>query len=72
MEMIYSLHSWSTVQRKWLNRLAKQLVHEVVLDKQFINELPAFQGGVNQLDKVLVGHLDSVLGELREHLWEAS
>jgi hypothetical protein len=33
---------------------------------------PAFQGGVKQLDKVLNKQLDNVLGELNEHLWEAS
>jgi type I restriction enzyme R subunit len=72
MEKIYRLHSWSTIQRKWLDRLAKQLVHEVVIDEQFINDLPAFPGGVKQLEKVLNNQLDSVLDELREHLWEAS
>ena len=72
MQSIYSLQTWTPVQRKWLDRLAKQLVHEVVLDRQFINDLPAFQGGVKQLDKVLNKQLDSVLGELNEHLWEAS
>jgi type I restriction enzyme R subunit len=72
METIYASHDWSTIQRKWLNRLAKQLVHEVVLDKQFINELPAFQGGVKQLDKVLAGQLDNILVELKGHLWKAS
>lgn len=68
MTKIYSLHSWTPVQRKWLNRLSKQLVHEVVLDKQFINDLPALQGGVKQLNKKLGSQLDSVLDELREHL----
>jgi type I restriction enzyme R subunit len=72
MQSIYSLHGWTTVQRKWLDRLAKQLVHEVVFDKQFINDLPAFQGGVKQLDKVLNNKLDSVLDALREHLWDVA
>lgn len=71
MQSIYTMHSWTPVQRKWLERLAKQLVHEVILDKQFINELPAFSGGAKQLDKVLNSELDSVLEELREHMWEA-
>jgi len=65
----YNLHSWIPIQRKWLDRLAKQ-VHEVVLDEQFINDLPAFPGGVKQLEKVLNNQLDSALNELREHLWE--
>lgn len=72
MQKIYELHDWTPVQRNWLNRLSKQLVHEVVIDKQFINDLPAFQGGVKQLDKLLGSQLDSVLDQLREHLWEAS
>ena len=72
MSTIYTLHNWTTIQRRWLKRLASQLVHEVVLDKSFINELPAFQGGIKQLDKVLDGQLDSVLDELREHLWEVA
>jgi len=72
MQSIYGLQNWTPVQRKWLERLAKQLVHEVVLDPQFINDLPAFPGGVKQLDKVLDQQLDNVLVELRTHLWEAS
>ena len=72
MQSIYGLHAWSPIQRKWLDRLAKQLVHEVVLDTQFINDLPAFQGGAKQLDKVLENQLDSVLDELKAHLWVAS
>jgi len=71
MQSIYGLQSWTPIQRKWLERLAKQLVHEVVLDPQFINDLPAFPGGIKQLDKVLDQKLDNVLVELRAHLWEA-
>ncbi len=37
MQLIYTLQNWTPVQRKWLERLAKQLVHEVVLDAPFIN-----------------------------------
>lgn len=71
MDSIYNLHNWTPIQRKWLDRLAKQLVHEVVIDEQFINDLPAFPGGVKQLEKVLNNQLDSVLDELKLHLWEA-
>jgi type I restriction enzyme R subunit len=42
MEIIYTLKPWTHVQRRWFELLAKQLVHEVVIDKQFINDLPAF------------------------------
>ena len=30
MQRIYSEHDWNPNQRKWLDRLAKQLVHEAV------------------------------------------
>ena len=32
MQKIYAQHPWTPVQRKWLDRLAKQLTHEVVID----------------------------------------
>lgn len=35
MQRIYQGHSWLPAQRKWLERLAKQLVHEVIIDPRF-------------------------------------
>ncbi len=46
MEGIYAKRSWSIKQKKWLDRLAKQLVHEVIIDKDFINESFAREGGL--------------------------
>ncbi|EPC02730.1 hypothetical protein L861_10315 [Litchfieldella anticariensis FP35 = DSM 16096] len=59
-------------QRKWLERLAKQLTHEVVLDRDFINKRFADHGGLQRLDAVLDHHLDEVLEALNDSLWEAS
>jgi type I restriction enzyme R subunit len=69
MHKIYALHSWSPVQRNWLDRLAKQLTHEVVIDHDFVNQAFAGKGGAIQLDKLLGGQLEQVMGELREWLW---
>lgn len=69
MERIYTQHGWTPVQRKWLERLAKQLTHEVILDRDTVNQLPAIQGGAKQLDKVLDEQLDNVLAELNEAMW---
>ena len=71
MQQIYAQHNWTPMQRKWLERLAKQLTHEVIIDRAAINDLPAFRGGAKQLDKVLNQQLDSVLDTLNEGLWEA-
>lgn len=69
MERIYQSHNWSTAQRKWLERLAKQLVYEVIIDRDFVNNRFANQGGAKQLDKVLDNQLDIVLDELSDAIW---
>ena len=71
MQNIYASHNWTTVQRKWLERLAKQLQYETVVDKQFINERFSSAGGVKQFDKILQDRLDSVLEQVNEELWRA-
>jgi len=72
MQRIYSLKPWTPVQRKWLDRLAKQLALEVVIDPSFVNRAFAQDGGTKQLDKVIGGELDRVLDELTANLWPKS
>jgi len=69
MDRIYAQHSWAPNQLKWLERLAKQLVHEVIIDRDFVNQRFGEQGGVKMLDKVLENQLDTVLDELGEAIW---
>lgn len=71
MQNIYASQDWTTLQRKWLDRLAKQLQYETVVDKQFINERFSSAGGVKQFDKILQDRLDSVLEQVNEELWRA-
>lgn len=72
MEGIYASHAWTTVQRKWLERLAKQLAFEVIIDRQFVNNRFADKGGAKQLDRILGNHLDEVLEQLAGTLWGQS
>ncbi len=72
MDRIYEMHPWTKVQRTWLNRLAKQLSHEVVMDQNFVNRVFASAGGAKRLDKHLGGQLESILNNLKAGLWEAS
>lgn len=67
MQRIYSQHPWTPIQRKWLDRLAKQLTHEVIIDRAFVNQ--HFEGGAMKLDKLLNQQLDIVIDELKEYLW---
>ena len=69
MDRILTQHSWTPAQRKWLDRLAKQLVHEVIIDRDFVNHRFADDGGARQMDKVLGEQLDTVLEELNEAMW---
>ncbi|MBN2161650.1 MAG: type I restriction-modification system endonuclease [Pontiellaceae bacterium] len=70
MENIYKMRSWTTIQRKWLDRLAKQLCHEVVIDQQAVNEIFANDGGAKRLDTILHKQLDAVIKTLAGSLWE--
>jgi type I restriction enzyme R subunit len=72
MQKIYNLHNWTTVQRRWLDRLAKQLTHEVVIDHQFVNRVFANDGGAKKLNNLLEQQLDNVLDTLAESLWVAA
>jgi type I restriction enzyme R subunit len=69
MQSIYSQHNWLPAQRKWLERLGKQLTHEVIIDRDFVNQRFAKHGGAKQLDKLLVNQLDVVLDELSDAMW---
>ncbi|MFY0663746.1 MAG: type I restriction-modification system endonuclease [Natronospirillum sp.] len=69
MDRILTQHPWNPNQRRWLDRLAKQLVHEVIIDRDFVNHRFADDGGAKQMDKVLGEQLDTVLEELNEAMW---
>lgn len=69
MQKIYALQQWTPVQRKWLDRLARQLVHEVIIDPQQVNEAFRNDGGLKSLNRNLGGHLDRVLEALNDNLW---
>ncbi len=72
MSRIYSEHSWNPNQQKWLQRLAKQLVHEAVIDRDFVNQRFADQGGVKSFNSVLEDQLDTVLNEMSSYIWEVA
>lgn len=69
LRRILALRAWTPLQRKWLERLGKQLAHEVVMDEAFVNRAFAQDGGAKQLDRVLGGGLQAVLEELAEGMW---
>ena len=72
MQKIYQRQRWTPKQRTWLERLSKQLVHEVIFDHEIVNQIFAGRGGAKQLDKVLDSQLDSVLEALNDSIWQQS
>lgn len=71
MEKIYASHNWTIAQRKALERLAKQLKHEGLIDREFVRQRFAADGGDKKLDKQLDNRLDKVIEEINEYLWMA-
>jgi len=70
MQGIYAQQAWTPVQRKWLARLAQQLVHEVVMGREDVQRVFIGDGGAPKLDRLLDGRLDQVLDTLGETVWE--
>ena len=69
MQNIYAKQAWTPIQRKWLDRIAKQLTHELVLDNGFVTTAFANDGGATRLDKILDGQLGQVISDLSASLW---
>lgn len=69
MSQIYALRAWSPVQRNWLQRLGKQLMHEVVLDREIVNRSFAETGGAKGLNKLLDERLEEIINTLSDTLW---
>jgi type I restriction enzyme, R subunit len=57
-------------QRKWLEKIGKQLETETVVDREAFDK-GQFQadGGFNRLNKVFNGELEAILGEIVEAIW---
>jgi type I restriction enzyme, R subunit len=69
LQKIYAMHAWLPAQRKCLERLGKQLIHEVIIDHNFVNNAFAQEGGAKRVDKLLDNQLDEVLNTLADGLW---
>jgi type I restriction enzyme R subunit len=64
-------HKFTDPQLKWLDRIAKQVKLETVVDKASL-DAGQFKtdGGFARLNKVFDGKLESILGELADEVWK--
>lgn len=71
VQRLRKAHRFTDPQSKWLDRIAKQVKIETVVDR---TSLDAGQfktdGGFARLNKVFDGQLESLLGELADEVWK--
>ncbi|MGI0493140.1 type I restriction-modification system endonuclease [Alkalinema pantanalense CENA528] len=72
LKKILASQSWTPPQRKWLERIGKQLKVEVVVDRAALDqgEFKTQGGGFDRLNKVFNGQLEAILLEIRDRLWQ--
>lgn len=70
MKTVLAARPWTPPQRKWLERIGKQLETETVVDRQaFDHGQFQAEGGFHRLDKVFNGELEAILGRIVEAIW---
>ncbi|WP_372661285.1 type I restriction-modification system endonuclease [Cohnella sp.] len=73
MKKVYHMKVWPPVQKKWLERIEKQLIKESVLgpdaNQAFDYEPFKSQGGFRQLDKIFSGQLNEIVREINTNLY---
>lgn len=71
METILASQAWTDPQRKWLERIGKQLEKETIVDRAALDQ-GRFkdQGGFNRLNKIFNGQMSEILGQISDELWK--
>jgi len=73
MQTILASRPWTDPQRKWLERIGKQLEQEIIVDREALDSGQFKQmGGFNRLNKVFQGELESLLGEIADAMWQTA
>jgi type I restriction enzyme R subunit len=70
MQQILASRAWTPPQRRWLERIGKQLEVETIVDREALDH-GQFQaeGGFTRLNKIFNGQLDHILGEITDAVW---
>lgn len=71
LESILRTGRWTDVQKRWLERIARQAALEVVVDHAAFDAEPfAALGGYGRINRVFEGRLDSVVAQLNSEIWK--
>jgi type I restriction enzyme R subunit len=65
MRQVLASRAWTAPQRRWLERIGKQVEVETIVDREALNR-GQFQaeGGFDRMNKVFNGQLEQILGEI--------
>lgn len=71
VEGILRKRQWTDVQRKWIERIGRQLELEIVVDRTAFDAEPfASLGGWSRIDRVFNGELEQVVRDINENIWK--
>jgi type I restriction enzyme R subunit len=71
LQRLLAAQRWTPVQRTWLNRIAEQVIRELVVDREALDAEPFRKdGGFERLDKIFEHRLEDVLADLNASIWE--
>jgi type I restriction enzyme R subunit len=64
--------NWTPVQRKWLERIGKQLKAETIVDREALDggEFKQQAGGFKGINKIFNGELEGILTEINGKIWD--
>lgn len=67
---ILASQAWTAPQKQWLERIAKQVRQEVVVDRESLDAGQfGAKGGYSRLDKIFDGRLGQLLGDIQDNVW---
>lgn len=73
MKKILASRKWTPPQRRWLERIGKQLKQETIVDKEAFDQGQfKAQGGFTRINKTFAGELETILTEINQELWRDS
>ena len=73
MQKILASRAWTEPQRKWLERIGKQLEHEIIVDRDALDAGQFKEmGGFKGLDKVFKGELENILRDIADAMWSSA
>ncbi len=66
-------YNWTAPQRKWLDRIIRQIKQEIIIDREALNaDVWASHGGFAGIDRVFDGQLGTILDDLKNEIWSDS